>query len=88
MAARPFDVQRLDHVVLRVRDFGPGVADEHLGRLAEPFFRPDTARQRATGGVGLGLYLCRLVAQAHGGWLHIANAKPGLEVQVALPRVG
>jgi hypothetical protein len=34
------------------------------------------------------LYLCRLVAQAHGGWLHIANAKPGLEVQVALPRVG
>ena len=78
----------MDGVVLRVRDFGPGVADEHLGRLAEPFFRPDTARQRATGGVGLGLYLCRLVAQAHGGWLHIANAKPGLEVQVALPRVG
>jgi signal transduction histidine kinase len=75
-------------VLLRVRDFGPGVAPEHVDRLAEPFFRPDTARQRATGGVGLGLYLCRLVAQAHGGWLRISNAAPGLEVQVALPRVG
>lgn len=74
-------------LAVRVRDFGPGVAEEHLGRLAEPFFRPDTARQRATGGVGLGLYLCRLVAQAHGGTLHIANAQPGLQVEVVLPSV-
>jgi signal transduction histidine kinase len=70
---------------LRVRDFGPGVAAQHLDRLAEPFFRPDTARQRSTGGVGLGLYLCRLVAQAHGASLRIANAEPGLVVHLELP---
>jgi signal transduction histidine kinase len=65
---------------LAVRDFGPGVDDAQLARLAEPFYRPDSARQRATGGVGLGLYLCRLVAQAHGGELTIRRAEPGLEV--------
>ena len=72
-------------VVLGVRDYGPGVADEHMTHLAEAFYRADSARQRATGGVGLGLYLCRLVAQAHGGELRIANARPGLEVDLQLP---
>jgi signal transduction histidine kinase len=70
---------------LTVRDFGPGVDEAALPHLAEPFFRPDASRERATGGVGLGLYLCRLVAQAHGGSLTVRNAQPGLEVQVVLP---
>jgi len=70
---------------LSVRDFGPGVADEHLAHMAEPFYRVDSARQRATGGVGLGLTLCRLVAQAHGGELRIRRAQPGLEVTAAWP---
>jgi signal transduction histidine kinase len=69
-----------------VRDFGPGVADEHLPRLAEAFYRTDSARQRTTGGVGLGLHLCRLIARAHGGELRIMNAQPGLRVEVTLPR--
>eukprot|EP01032_Pedospumella_encystans_P000676 gene676-783_t len=43
---------------LEVRDHGRGVPPEHLPHLAQAFYRPDTARQRATGGVGLGLYLC------------------------------
>ena len=68
-----------------VRDFGPGVPDEHLPHLAEAFYRTDAARQRATGGVGLGLHLCRLVAQAHGGELRFANADPGLVVELVLP---
>jgi len=68
---------------LSVRDFGPGVAEEHLAHLAEPFYRADSARQRATGGFGLGLYLCQLVAQAHGGSLHIRRAEPGLEVSAS-----
>lgn len=71
--------------MLRVRDHGPGVANAQLAHLAEPFFRADTARQRITGGVGLGLYLCRLVAQAHGGGLSMRNSHPGLEVTVSLP---
>ncbi len=69
---------------ITVRDFGPGVDEAALPHLAEPFYRPDAARERATGGVGLGLYLCRLVAEAHGGTFTVRNAAPGLEVQVTL----
>ncbi|MBL8334772.1 MAG: HAMP domain-containing protein [Rubrivivax sp.] len=65
---------------LGVRDHGPGVPPDQVERLAQAFHRPDSARTRAAGGVGLGLYLCRLVAQAHGGRLSIRNAEPGLEV--------
>jgi signal transduction histidine kinase len=71
-------------VALVVRDFGPGVSDEQLQRLAEPFYRTDSARTRTAGGVGLGLYLCRLVAQAHGGELRLRRAEPGLEVSALL----
>ncbi len=65
---------------LGLRDHGPGVADDQLARLGEPFHRPDAARTRSAGGVGLGLHLCRQVAQAHGGELRLRNAEPGLEV--------
>jgi signal transduction histidine kinase len=71
--------------LISVRDFGPGVEEAALPHLAEPFYRPDAARERATGGVGLGLYLCKLVAQAHGGTFSVRNAGPGLEVCVRLP---
>jgi signal transduction histidine kinase len=74
-----------DEVVLEVRDHGPGVAPDQLARLAEPFYRPDTARTRAAGGVGLGLYLSRLVAQSHGGTLELRNAAPGLLARVRWP---
>lgn len=72
-------------VEIEVRDHGPGVPPEHLPHLAQAFYRPDSARQRTTGGVGLGLYLCRLVAQAHGGTLQVDNADPGLRVTARLP---
>jgi len=81
-------VRRVDAgVELEVRDFGPGVDPAQLAHLTEPFYRTDSARQRATGGVGLGMYLCRLVAEAHGGTLTVRNAQPGLAVSVVLPRV-
>ena len=70
---------------LLVRDFGPGVEDGQLPHLAEPFYRADQARQRSTGGVGLGLHLSRLVAHAHGGSLTLRNADPGLDVTLRLP---
>jgi signal transduction histidine kinase len=69
---------------LSVRDFGAGVPSEQLPKLAQAFFRPDAARTREDGGVGLGLYLCKLVALAHGGTFTIANASPGLVVTVTL----
>ena len=71
--------------VIEVRDWGAGVPEEQLSKLAEPFHRPDAARSRHAGGVGLGLYLCRLVAQAHGGRLALENAHPGLRVRAWLP---
>ncbi|MBO9643001.1 MAG: HAMP domain-containing histidine kinase [Pseudacidovorax sp.] len=75
-----------DGVCIEVRDFGPGVPEDQLERLAEPFYRPDSARARGAGGggVGLGMYLCRLVAQAHGGRLDLRLAKPGLAVTALL----
>ena len=75
---------RVQGVELEVRDFGPGVDEAQLGRLTEPFYRTDGARARATGGVGLGMYLCRLVAEAHGGSLTVRNANPGLQIVVRL----
>lgn len=72
-------------IAISVRDFGSGVDEAAIGHLAEPFYRPDASRERATGGVGLGLYLCKLVALAHGGTMSIRNAHPGLAVSVSLP---
>ncbi len=72
--------------LLTVRDHGPGVAPEHLVHLGEAFYRTDAARTRHSGGVGLGLYLCRLVAQAHGGTLRFESGGPGLLVEVRWPR--
>jgi signal transduction histidine kinase len=87
-AARPPELHLADSAAglqITVRDHGTGVPDEQIERLAEAFYRPDAARTRSAGGVGLGLYLCRLVAQAHGGRFEIANAQPGLRVAVTLP---
>ena len=72
-------------LLLTVRDHGPGIPADQLPQLGQAFFRLDAARQRSTGGVGLGLYLCRLVAQAHGGELILENAEPGLRARVQLP---
>jgi signal transduction histidine kinase len=81
-------LRRVDGAIeIEVRDFGPGVDESQLEHLGQPFFRTDNARQRATGGVGLGMYLCRLVALAHGGSFELRNAKPGLSVQVRLSLV-
>jgi len=56
-----------------VADFGVGIGVEELSRLTEPFYRPDPSRQRDTGGFGLGLYLCHVIAKAHNGSLKISS---------------
>ncbi len=71
-------------VIIRVRDHGPGVPPEALAQLGQPFYRPDEARSRSDGGVGLGLSLCRLVAEAHGSRLELRNVDPGFEATVRL----
>jgi signal transduction histidine kinase len=80
---------RLDHrnasTRISVRDGGPGVPEEALPRLAQPFFRADDSRDSATGGVGLGLAIAQRAIHLHHGTLSAENAHPGLRVTLSLP---
>jgi two-component system phosphate regulon sensor histidine kinase PhoR len=58
---------------ITVRDFGPGIAPEHLPRLTERFYRVDVSDSRAQGGTGLGLALVKHVLNRHGGRLTIES---------------
>lgn len=72
---------------LSVRDRGPGVPDESLPMLFEPFYRVDPDRDRKSGGVGLGLSIARRSVELHGGVIRAVNANPGLRVEITLPAV-
>ncbi len=72
-------------VLIRVRDYGPGVPDNTLNAIFTPFFRVDASRSRKSGGVGLGLNLVQEACLALGGSVHAENAGPGLAVTVSLP---
>jgi signal transduction histidine kinase len=71
---------------IRIRDHGPGVPEEHLETLFEPFSRVADARERSTGGAGLGLAIARRAVEAHGGAVTAQNhADGGLELSIRLP---
>ena len=59
----------LPEAAIAVRDYGPGIAPEHLPRLTERFYRVDVVDSRAQGGTGLGLALVKHVLNRHGGTL-------------------
>jgi two-component system, OmpR family, sensor histidine kinase CpxA len=74
-----------NRMLLVVEDDGPGVPDADLHRLGEPFFRPELARTRESGGVGLGLAIVRNSIAACGGEIRFANRKPrGFRAEIRL----
>lgn len=85
-AARVRLTQRPGSAIVEIDDNGPGLPPEELERVFEPFYRGEPSRNRATGGIGLGLALVRSIAVAHGGSADLENlATQGLRARVILP---
>ena len=77
-----------DEIVVRVLDSGPGVPEEALEKIFEPFYRLDDARNRQTGGAGLGLSIADRAIRLHGGQLRASNRNEGgLEIEIRIPAV-
>lgn len=71
---------------IRVTDGGPGVPEEDVERVFEPFVRGETSRNRETGGIGLGLAIARTIARSHGGDIQLRNRpEGGLEAILTIP---
>jgi two-component system sensor histidine kinase CpxA len=67
--------------VVEIRDHGPGVPDEALTRIFDPYFRLNDGD-----GQGLGLAIAERVIRLHGGEIRAENASPGLRVTIKLPQ--
>jgi two-component system sensor histidine kinase CpxA len=84
----PIDVELSrsgDIARIAVRDYGPGVPEDALPRIFDPFYRVDSDRNRLSGGLGLGLAIARRSVELHKGKLTAQNAHPGLLVNIELP---
>lgn len=74
-------------LIIGVSDDGPGIPEEVLERVFEPFYRLESSRSRDSGGTGLGLSIARDIAQAHRGTLTLSNRpEGGLLAELRLPR--
>jgi len=75
-------------VLVATRDYGPGIAAEHLPRLTERFYRVDVTQSRAEGGTGLGLSLVKHILNRHRGKLSVeSEAGKGATFTVRLPLI-
>ena len=77
--------KKKDLVIIQIKDSGPGVAEEFLDQIFEPFYRPEPSRDRNSGGVGLGLAIVKTCIEACNGSVSARNASPrGLVVEITL----
>jgi len=75
-----------NRVLICIRDYGPGIPEDQLEAVFDPFYRLETSRSRDTGGTGLGLTIARNIAENHGALLNLRNYRDGgLEVLLSLP---
>ncbi|WP_454752520.1 sensor histidine kinase [Cupriavidus necator] len=76
-----------ERVLIDICDDGPGIPPDELQRVMEPFYRIESSRSRATGGVGMGLSIAADIAARHGGELTLTNRpEGGLRARLSLPR--
>lgn len=74
-------------LLIEIRDAGPGIPENRLAQVMEPFVRLEPSRNRDSGGVGLGLSIARDTARRNGGELSLRNAPSGgLVARLTLPR--
>lgn len=75
-----------DSIGITIDDEGPGIPEQELTRVFEPFYRVEPSRSPETGGIGLGLAIALSIVQAHGGELKLVNRpEGGLRAKVSLP---
>lgn len=74
-------------IAIAIEDFGPGVDEDNIQKIFEPFYRESTSRTRQTGGTGLGLAISKRAITHHGGEISARNATnhSGLVVTIKLP---
>lgn len=72
-------------VVVAIRDFGAGVPEAEIEKLFRPFYRVNAARERKTGGIGLGLAIAERAVHAHQGSIKARNTENGLLIEISLP---
>lgn len=79
--------ERPDTLVISVEDDGPGIPNDVLERVVEPFFKADVARSTSRGGFGLGLSIVADITRSHGGWLELQQRSPhGLVAMLGIPK--
>jgi two-component system sensor histidine kinase CpxA len=71
--------------VVEIRDHGPGVPEDALPRIFDPFYRVESDRNRLSGGIGLGLSIARRAVELHQGAIRATNANPGLKIVLEFP---